>query len=80
MRRIVLLIVVSVVLVLMLSFAGAASAQSGCKEFGQNIAGLSTSLGETFGQITAGNAPAKDTVEEEQELLCQPERGTLQEA
>lgn len=69
MRRIVSLVVVSVV-VATLVFAGPASAQGGCKAFGQHIAGLSTSLGGTFGQITAANAPANDTVEAEQELLC----------
>lgn len=69
MKRIVSLVVVSVI-VATLVLAGPASAQGGCKDFGQNIAGLSTSLGKTFGQITAGNAPANDTVEEEQASLC----------
>ena len=66
MKRLVLLITVSMVVVAaMLVFAGPASAQEGCKDFGQNIAGLATSLGPSFGQTASGSAPLNDTVAQE---------------
>ncbi len=70
MKRIGLLLVVSAFMAAMLAFAGPASAQGGCKAFGQNIAFLATSLGEGFGQAAAGSAPLNDTVEQEQTALC----------
>ena len=71
MKRISLLLVVSAVMAAMLVFAGPASAQGGCKAFGQNVAFLATSLGEGFGQAAAGSAPLNDTVEQEQTALCE---------
>jgi hypothetical protein len=54
----------------MLMFAGPASAQGGYKAFGQNIAGLATTLGPVFGQTASGSAPLNDTVEQEQQTFC----------
>jgi hypothetical protein len=71
MRRILLMLTVAAVMAAMLVFAGPASAQGGCKAFGQNIAGLATSLGNVFGQTAAAGAPLNDTVETEQARLCQ---------
>ena len=70
MRRLVLVLAVSAIFAAMLMFAGPASAQGGCKAFGENIAGLATTLGPVFGQTAAGSAPLNDTVEEEQQRLC----------
>jgi hypothetical protein len=54
MRRFVLSLTVSAIVAAMLMFAGPASTQGGCKDFGQNIAGLATALGPVFGQTAAG--------------------------
>lgn len=72
MFRIGLLPLVSAVMAAMLVFAGPASAQGGCKAFGQNVATLATALGKGFGQTAAGSAPLNDTVEQEQTALCEP--------
>ena len=70
MRRLVLLLTVSAIVASMLMFAGPASAKEGCKDFGQNIAGLATTLGPVFRQTEAGGAPLSDTVEQEQQAFC----------
>jgi hypothetical protein len=70
MRRLVLLLAVSAIVAAMLMFAGPASAQGGCKAFGQNIAGLATTLDPVFGQRASGSAPLNDTVEQEQQTIC----------
>jgi hypothetical protein len=67
---------VAAILAAMTAFSGPALAQdghAGCKAFGQNIAGLATGLGKTFGQTAAANAPLNDTVEAEQAALCEAE-------
>ncbi len=69
-KRLVLLFVVSMVVAAMLVFASPASAQGGCKAFGQNIAGLAKALGPIFGQTASESAPLNDTVEQEQQALC----------
>jgi hypothetical protein len=70
MRRLVLLLTVSAIVAAMLMFAGPASAQGGCKAFGQNIAGLATTLGPFFGDTASGTAPLNDTAEQEQKTYC----------
>jgi hypothetical protein len=70
MRRLVLLLTVSAIAAAILMFAGPASAQGGCKDFGRNIAGLATTLGPVFGQTASGTAPLNDTVEDEQRAFC----------
>jgi len=71
MKRIILLLAVGAIVAAMLVFAGPASAQGGgCKAFGQNIAGLATTLGPVFGQTASGSAPLNDTVEQEQQAFC----------
>ena len=71
MKRIIVLLTVSAIVAAMLMSAGPASAQGeGCKAFGQNIAGLATTLGPVFGQTASGSAPLNDTVEEEQQTIC----------
>jgi hypothetical protein len=71
MKRIVVLVVASALIALMLVFAGPASAQGGgCGAFGQNVATLGQTLGATFGQVASAGAPLNDTVEVEQEALC----------
>ena len=71
MKRIVMLAVVSSIVLMMLTFAGPASAQGGgCAAFGQNVATLGQSLGGTFGQVASAGAPLNDTVEAEQQALC----------
>ena len=69
MKRLVLLFTVGIVVTMMV-FAGPASAQGGCKAFGQNIATLATTFGPVFGQTASGSAPLNDTVEQEQQALC----------
>ena len=70
MRRPILLLTVSAIFTAMLMFANPASAQGGCKAFGQNISGLATMLGPVFGQAASGSAPLNDTVEQEQQAFC----------
>ena len=70
MRRLVLLLVVSAIFAAMLVFAGSASAQGGCKAFGQNIGVLATTFGPLFGEMASGSAPLNDTVEQEQQAFC----------
>ena len=70
MRRLVLLLAVSAIVAAMLMFAGPASAQRGCKAFGQNIACLATTLGPVFGQTASGSAPLNVTVQQEQQAFC----------
>jgi hypothetical protein len=70
MSRLILLLAVGAIFAAMLMFAGPASAQGGCKAFGQNIAGLATTLGPVFGQTASGTAPLNDTVEQEQQAFC----------
>jgi hypothetical protein len=75
MKRIFLMLTVTVLLTAMVAFAGPAFAHgnhTSCRAFGQNIAGLATTLGGTFGQTAAANAPLNDTVETEQATLCEP--------
>ena len=72
MKCFVLLFTVSMVVAAVLVFAGPASAQGGCKAFGQNIAPLATTLGSVFGQTASGSAPVNDTVEQDQQALCAP--------
>ncbi len=69
-KRLVLGLAVSDIVAAMLVFAGPASAQGGCKAFGQNVAGLTTSLGAGFGRAAPGSAPLNDKVEQEQQALC----------
>jgi hypothetical protein len=70
MRRLVLLLAVSAVFAAMLMYTGPASAQGGCKAFGENIAGLAKSFGPVFGEMASGSAPLNDTVEQEQQAFC----------
>jgi hypothetical protein len=66
-RRFITLLTVAAMMAAMMVFAGPASAQGGgCKEFGQNVAGLAKANKSGFGQVTSERAPANDTVEEEQ--------------
>lgn len=51
----------------------AAADARGCKDFGQNVAGLASSLGVDFGQTASGNAPLNGVVAAEQAALCGPE-------
>lgn len=74
MKRIFLMLTVTVLLTATVAFAGPAFAQgghTGCKAFGQHITGLATSLGGVFGQTASTTAPLNDTVESEQTLLCE---------
>lgn len=74
MKRALQMLTVATVMAALLMFAGPASAQgehTGCRAFGQNIAGLATTLGGTFGQTAAASAPLNDTVETEQTALCE---------
>lgn len=74
MKRIFLMLTVTVLLTAMVALAGPAFAQGGhtsCKAFGQNIAGLATTLGGSFGQTAAASAPLNDTVNTEQAALCE---------
>lgn len=70
-----MLVVSTAAVMAMVTLAGPVFAQGGhtsCKAFGQNIAGLATSLGGAFGQTAAASAPLNDTVDEEQAALCGP--------
>ena len=70
-RRVITLVTVALVMAAMMVFAGPASAQGGgCKDFGQNVAGLAQSNGSGFGQAASGSAPLNDTVEAEQQANC----------
>jgi len=54
MRRIALMLAVSLVMVAMLVFAGPASAQGGCKEFGQHVSESASFHKAGFGQFYLG--------------------------
>ena len=70
-RRVITLVTVALVMAAMMVFVGPASAQGGgCKDFGQNVAGLAQSNGSGFGQAASGSAPLNDTVEAEQQANC----------
>ena len=59
------------VIVLTCTFAVAQpAAAGGCKEFGQNIAGLAQELGRDFGQTASSNAPLNGIVVAEQAAFC----------
>jgi hypothetical protein len=70
MKRIVVLIAVSLVMATMLVFTGAASAQGGCKDFGQSVAGDAKAPGPLGQQFVSGNAPLNDEVQTEQGSFC----------
>ncbi len=70
MRRIALMLAVSLVMAAMLMFAGPASAQGGCNEFGQLISGTASSFKAAFGQVVSGNAPVNERVHTYHEQLC----------
>jgi hypothetical protein len=70
MRRFMVLAVVSVLLAAMLVFTGAASAQGGCKAFGQSVgedAKEFQPLGQSF---VSGAAPLNNVVRAEHEQFC----------
>jgi hypothetical protein len=71
-RRVITLLTVALVMAaMMVVFVGPASAQGGgCKDFGENVAGLAQSNGSGFGQAASGSAPLNDTVEAEQQANC----------
>ncbi len=72
-RRVITLVTVAAMMAAMMVvvFVGPASAQGGgCKDFGQNVAGLAQSNGSGFGQAASGSAPLNDTVEAEQQANC----------
>ena len=70
MQRIVVLIAVSMVMATMLVFTGAASAQGGCKDFGQSVAEDAKVPGPLGQQFVRGHAPLNDEVHTEQGSFC----------
>ena len=69
MRRFMVSITVALFMTAMLVFAGPASAQGGCKEFGKRIA-EETEEFHPFGQVIRTIAPANDQVENAHAALC----------
>jgi hypothetical protein len=70
MRRIILMLTVSVLLAAMLALAGPASAQGGCQAFGHSVAEDAQEfqpLGQSF---VSGAAPLNDEALTEHELFC----------
>ena len=66
-----LLVTVSVAMTLMLVLvAGPASAQSGCKAFGQSVATDAKASGPLGQQFVRGHAPLNDEVATEQGSFC----------
>lgn len=64
MRRIITLVTVALVMALMVVFAGPASAQGGCKAFGQGIAEFAPH------KDAPTNAPISDDIAFYHTLLC----------
>jgi hypothetical protein len=69
-RKIVTLILAVLLASPLISTQPVVAQGGGCQAFGQNIAFLAQNLGPVFGQTAAGGAPLNDTVEMEQDLLC----------
>jgi hypothetical protein len=70
MKRIILMVTVALVMAAMLVFAGAASAQGGCKDLGDAVSGFAQQF-KPFGQnIISGLAPLNDEVVQDQERIC----------
>ena len=70
MRRLILMLTVSVLLATMLALGGQASAQGGCKAFGQSVAEDAKDfqpLGQSF---VSGAAPLNDEALSEHEQFC----------
>ncbi len=69
MRRFLVPVTVALFMAAMLAFAGPASAQGGCEEFGQRIA-EETEEFHPFGQVIRTLAPVNDQVENAHAALC----------
>jgi hypothetical protein len=71
MRRIILLATVALVMAtMMLVFGGVASAQGGCKDFGQSVANDAKAPGPLGQQFVSTHAPLNDEVQTEQGGFC----------
>ena len=69
MRRFIMLVTVALVMAAMLVLASPASAQGGCKELGNAVAGFTQEF-HPFGQLLNGLAPLNDEVSMDKERIC----------
>ena len=70
MRRLVVFVTVVLLMTAMLVFAGAASAQGGCRDLGDAVGGFAQEF-KPFGQnVISGLAPLNDEVSQDQERFC----------
>ena len=70
MRRILLVLAIALIIAAMLVFAVPASAQGGCKAFGQSVASDAKAPGPLGQQFVRGHAPLNDEVSTEQGQFC----------
>ena len=70
MRRLVVFVTVALLMTAMLVFAGAASAQGGCRDLGDAVGDFAQEF-KPFGQnVISGLAPLNDEVSQDQERIC----------
>jgi hypothetical protein len=70
MRRMILMLTVSALLVAMLAFAGPASAQGGCQDFGHSVAEDAQEFQPLGQNFVSGAAPLNDEALTEHEQFC----------
>ena len=70
MRRMILMLTVSALLVAMLAFAGPASAQGGCQAFGHSVAEDAEEFQPLGQNFVSGAAPLNDEALTEHEQFC----------
>jgi hypothetical protein len=70
MRRIILMLMVSALLAGMLAFASPASAQGGCKAFGQSVAEDAKEFRPLGQNFVRGHAPLNDEAHTEHAQFC----------
>ena len=70
MRRLVVFVTVVLLMTAMLVFAGAASAQGGCRDLGDAVGDFAQEF-KPFGQnVISGLAPLNNEVFQDQERIC----------
>jgi hypothetical protein len=70
MRRFLVLVTLSVLLAAALAFAGPASAQGGCQDFGHSVADDAKEFQPLGTSFVSGAAPLNDEALAEHELFC----------
>ena len=70
MKRIVLMVTVALVMAAMMMFAGAASAQGGCQDFGHSVADDAKEFRPLGTNFVSGAAPLAELAHAEQAEFC----------